>query len=101
MNGVSRSVSTAVVIASAPSDEVHQLDRIPFRYGHTREAGASHDRAVMLHHHGGGSSSSDVRSSSSVALAATVRGSPLIVMWMVPLMRSTPRASAALPPQDR
>src|SRR5881409_3927096 len=46
--------STAVVIASAPSDEVHQLDRIPFRYGHTREAGASHDRAVMLHHHGAG-----------------------------------------------
>src|SRR5690348_9730345 len=51
LKGVSRSVSTAVVIASTPSDEVHQLDRIPFGDGHAGETGASHDGAVVLHHH--------------------------------------------------
>src|SRR5690349_22346793 len=50
--GVSRTVSTAAVMRSAPSHEVHQLDRVARGDGDVAEPGAAHDRAVVLDDHG-------------------------------------------------
>src|ERR1051326_7727109 len=50
-NGVSRMASTAAVM-SAPSYEMHQLDRVARGYRDVPQPGAPHDRAVVLDHHG-------------------------------------------------
>src|ERR1051325_4321305 len=50
-NGVSRMVSTAAVM-SAPSYEMHQLDRVARSDRDVPQPGAPHDRAVVLDHHG-------------------------------------------------
>src|SRR5437667_219338 len=52
VNGVSRSVSTAVAIGSPPSHEMHQLDRVPRSYSDLAQRGPADDGAVVLHHDG-------------------------------------------------
>src|SRR5947207_15375449 len=52
VNGVSRSVSTAVAIGSPPSYEMHQLDRVPRSYSDVAQRGPADDGAVVLHHDG-------------------------------------------------
>src|SRR3989449_7000942 len=48
VSGVSCAGSTAVVMRSPASHEVHQLDRVALRHPHVPQRRAAHDAAVVL-----------------------------------------------------
>src|SRR2546426_8723216 len=52
VSGVSCAGSTAVVMRSPASHEVHQLDRVALRHPHVPQRRAAHDAAVVLDHDG-------------------------------------------------
>src|SRR2546430_17123799 len=51
VSGTSCTSSTAVVMRSPASHEVHQLDRVALHHPHFPERRAAHDAAVVLHPH--------------------------------------------------
>src|SRR2546425_12190898 len=51
VSGVSCAGSTAVVMRSPASHEVHQLDRVALRHPHVPQRRAAHDAAVVLGPH--------------------------------------------------
>src|SRR2546422_5117210 len=52
VSGLSCASSTAVVMRSPASHEVHQLDRVALRHAHVPQRRAAHDAAVLLDHDG-------------------------------------------------